>query len=407
MIDDNKYHYVYRITWNSHRMHYYGSRSSDLPPNLDLGIRYFSSSSNQQFIDLQRSNPSDFSYKILFTTKTKEEAVSLETTLHRRVDVARRTDFINKANQTNSSFTYSTGRPMHGEYQFVNKKTGELVYTTPRDLISSGKVSNHIYEVIAGRLSHSGGWYVSDIELISIESVCLNTAYTLYHKKRDYKVIGLISDLATVLNTHETNIKWLIAGKHKSLYGYQLDTRYRQGQNELDEMFELVSPNEELYLMSLQEMRDFSDPEITSPYQLIDGTYKTSNGWRLASTSREDAIPRTRKDITLYDVYSKRESQWYTLSRDQLRTKTSASESLASLFLSGEVKSIGIQGYVLDESQATKQDFSVYHFYNHTSCLGFIGNKASFIKEMAVDKTKIKSIMKGTSKSGWTVIHCM
>lgn len=45
-----KYHYVYRITNTQTKMHYYGCRSSNVEPKLDLGVKYFSSSTDREFM---------------------------------------------------------------------------------------------------------------------------------------------------------------------------------------------------------------------------------------------------------------------------------------------------------------------------------------------------------------------
>ena len=44
------YYYVYRITNKLLNKHYYGSRGSKIEPKLDLGIKYFSSSTDKNFI---------------------------------------------------------------------------------------------------------------------------------------------------------------------------------------------------------------------------------------------------------------------------------------------------------------------------------------------------------------------
>ncbi len=44
-----KYYYTYRITNTIAKMHYYGDRSSTIPPSEDLGIKYFSSFGNKYF----------------------------------------------------------------------------------------------------------------------------------------------------------------------------------------------------------------------------------------------------------------------------------------------------------------------------------------------------------------------
>ncbi len=51
-----KYHYVYRITNTVLRKHYYGSRTSKIRPNLDLGVIYFSSSTDKNFLKDQKLN---------------------------------------------------------------------------------------------------------------------------------------------------------------------------------------------------------------------------------------------------------------------------------------------------------------------------------------------------------------
>ena len=59
-------HYVYRITNIKINKHYYGTRTSkNRSPNEDIGIYYFSSSKDKEFIQDQKSNPSDYKYKVL------------------------------------------------------------------------------------------------------------------------------------------------------------------------------------------------------------------------------------------------------------------------------------------------------------------------------------------------------
>ena len=61
-----QYHYTYRITNILLKLHYYGVRTSkDILPKKDLGIKYFSSSTNKEFIKDQKSNPQNYKYKII------------------------------------------------------------------------------------------------------------------------------------------------------------------------------------------------------------------------------------------------------------------------------------------------------------------------------------------------------
>lgn len=56
---DKKYHYVYQITEISSGRMYIGARSSNSSPDKDLGIKYFSSSSDKEFISRQKLNRAD------------------------------------------------------------------------------------------------------------------------------------------------------------------------------------------------------------------------------------------------------------------------------------------------------------------------------------------------------------
>lgn len=72
------YFYVYRITQISSGKHYYGKRSSDLVPHLDLGIRYHSSSVDREFRNDQERFPLDFKYKVVRILKSSREALDFE-----------------------------------------------------------------------------------------------------------------------------------------------------------------------------------------------------------------------------------------------------------------------------------------------------------------------------------------
>ena len=113
------YHYVYRISNISTNMHYYGKRSSKIHPKEDLGVKYFSSSFDKQFISEQKLNPENFEYTIIAITDTEEEALELEVYLHAFYKVDKNPRFYNKARQLVTSFRTSTlGVP-------VTQKTAE------------------------------------------------------------------------------------------------------------------------------------------------------------------------------------------------------------------------------------------------------------------------------------------
>lgn len=59
-------------------MYYIGSRQSKCEPKDDLGIKYFSSSSNKNFINEQKQNPNKFKYEILSVHNSRVEAYEEE-----------------------------------------------------------------------------------------------------------------------------------------------------------------------------------------------------------------------------------------------------------------------------------------------------------------------------------------
>ena len=99
-----KYHYVYRITNTSIKKHYYGVRSSEIDPKLDLGVKYFSSSTDKEFIKEQQENRHIFKYKIVKQFDSRKEAVCLEIKLHNKFEVAKNESFYNRAKQTSTGF---------------------------------------------------------------------------------------------------------------------------------------------------------------------------------------------------------------------------------------------------------------------------------------------------------------
>ena len=99
------YHYTYRITNINENKYYYGSRSSKLPPKDDLGVVYFSSSTDKQFRSDQKQNPNQYSYKVIKVYPDRKHAVMLEIKLHNKFNVKSNPAFYNKANQTSTGFT--------------------------------------------------------------------------------------------------------------------------------------------------------------------------------------------------------------------------------------------------------------------------------------------------------------
>ena len=137
----NKRHYVYRITNTKLNKHYYGTRTTGISPCKDLGIKYYSSSSDTQFREDQKNNPQHYKYTIVSEFDSREAAMRLEIKLHDKFDVGINESFYNVVKQTSTRFDNSgnkhtqemkdhmsaiTSKRQHGETNsFYGKKHTE------------------------------------------------------------------------------------------------------------------------------------------------------------------------------------------------------------------------------------------------------------------------------------------
>lgn len=117
-----KYHYVYRITNISLKKYYYGARTSIVEPKLDLGIKYFSSSTDKEFKLDQKINHKNYKYKIIKIFKDRKSAEIYETKLHEKFQVQIHESFYNKAKNTLMGFSVE-GRKQTPEH---SKKIGDF-----------------------------------------------------------------------------------------------------------------------------------------------------------------------------------------------------------------------------------------------------------------------------------------
>lgn len=115
-MNTGKFHYVYRITNARLNKHYYGTRSSNVEPSKGLGVIYFSSSSDCNFINDQKTNPQDYKYVIVSIFNSRKAAIELEIKLHTKFNVGVNTSFYNRAKQT-SIFYDKTGIPLSSNHK--------------------------------------------------------------------------------------------------------------------------------------------------------------------------------------------------------------------------------------------------------------------------------------------------
>jgi len=110
MTSNTIYHYVYRITNLVENKHYYGKRSSKCDPKEDLGVKYFSSSSDKMFMLDQKSNPQNYRYKIVQSFCDAIIALAREVKLHSKFNVGINEKFYNKVKQTSVGFNFTGGK---------------------------------------------------------------------------------------------------------------------------------------------------------------------------------------------------------------------------------------------------------------------------------------------------------
>lgn len=104
MIVIKQFFYVYRITILS-KFHYYGARSTNVHPEDDLGIHYFSSSF---LVNKMISMSLPVKYKVIKEFSNFTHALEYEVKLHSKFDVENHPLFLNQRNQKSSSFCYGT-----------------------------------------------------------------------------------------------------------------------------------------------------------------------------------------------------------------------------------------------------------------------------------------------------------
>lgn len=118
-------HYTYRITNIKLNKHYYGVRSAK-EPIYDLGIKYFSSSKDKEFIKDQKENINNYKYKIIKIFDNRKDAILLEIKLHNKFNVGINESFYNRSKQTSIRFDTSGTKWKMNEFGKNNIKMSIL-----------------------------------------------------------------------------------------------------------------------------------------------------------------------------------------------------------------------------------------------------------------------------------------
>jgi hypothetical protein len=125
-------------------------------PAHDLGVKYFSSSKDKDFIKDQKENPQDYRYKIVRIFENRKDAIFLEYTLHNKFDVAINESFYNKCKQTLNGFDNS-GVRFDDEYKKrvysnrISPMLGKKMPLESRKKMSKPKSIEHIEKIKINR----------------------------------------------------------------------------------------------------------------------------------------------------------------------------------------------------------------------------------------------------------------
>lgn len=145
------FYYVYRISNLLINKHYYGYRSSKIHPTKDLGIKYFSSSSDNNFIIDQKNNKNNYKYKIIKIFDNKIDAIKFESKLHYKFDVRNNANFYNLSNQSNDSFLTQEGELYTISHGWISCKEYHLnkdIYTLHERKLKVFDKINKVYIII-------------------------------------------------------------------------------------------------------------------------------------------------------------------------------------------------------------------------------------------------------------------
>jgi hypothetical protein len=140
------YHYIYRITNIVENKYYYGKRSSKELPQKDIGINYFSSSKDLDFLKDQQDNPQNYTYEIVSLHDSVEDALAMEVYLHSYFSVDTNPLFYNKARQSSERCYYDGSGHKNGRalpVDVYNYYTGEII---AENVVSNVWCKEHGYD---------------------------------------------------------------------------------------------------------------------------------------------------------------------------------------------------------------------------------------------------------------------
>ena len=415
------YYYVYRITNLIEGKHYYGSRTSKTHPSKDLGKKYFSSSSDSEFIEDQKENPNHYKYKIIKIFDTREEAVSFEIKLHDKFDVGVNESFYNRSKQTSTKFD-TTGIVFHDEklYEFVHKDGTSRIDTFRGMAEFVG--SSHIYG-LKNQFNSAYGWSLlgrkKHIMPHNIDTIINELRFHFYNPKEDITEITTPSILMSKYGMKKYPLIYLITGRKNNYKGFWLVENYKkveksdikeQTKTDTEFLFKRMSDGFEISCTP-REMENNYGVSIAECIMLISGRPKSARGWCMGWYQ-----PHPEKIEGNHNKYNKKDTSHYELfdivnkcdvsmTRDQLKKYFGCSDASISVFISGKIKVLGgilclqENKNIIGKSNKIKRSYT----FKNTDGRKFTGTVVEFCTHFQVKKHVVYPLLKEprTSKSGW------
>lgn len=340
------YHYVYRITSIREQKHYYGSRSSRQHPRDDLGVSYFSSSSDQSFLLDQKENPQSYRYKIIVVTKCRERATMIEQRLHNIFSVDTNKNFFNRAKQTSEKFYHDVAHNRDNRIFTFTHKDGRQQTCSVYEMgvLYSSK---HFGGLVRGIHRSVKGWSVSNHSRTKpLDFVCIQDVMCHFvNKMSGEEFVGTYGEFVLKTGIDFSRNRPFFDGRKVS----KNDWMYKDAYDKHIELIERKRPCPAIidtkFLFVVNNIETETTPRILSEESgvalselltLIRGDIKTCRGIHMA-WNRENFAPIGRTDQKTYHLCSP-SGDTVSLTRADMKEVFGVSEGAISMFLSGKTK---------------------------------------------------------------------
>lgn len=181
MIEEKLNNFVYKITNKDTLKSYIGIRSSDLKPLEDVGVNYFTSSSDLEFYNDFVNNTYDYSIEILGNYDSREKAINKEVELHEKFNVDKSPLYYNKAKQTSKKFDCDWTGKKHSEEskrKLSISHTGKVLSQETREKMSISNIGKVLSDITRGKIKEAniGKTYTQEVRDKMSKSMIIGSA---------------------------------------------------------------------------------------------------------------------------------------------------------------------------------------------------------------------------------------